>query len=359
MWARSRNTALVVAAVAVLGGGGIAGAATTERVVYDDFNAPGYSVANFLAKWSNSYGPGELAVEGTRSFDGGRVTVDATPFRTGQDFSVFDHLKYFASANRQFVLPANGSMTYSARVTASTPGTVPGLAINGVYGPSGAWAHPSLGPPPGFAPFSQSLLEGQQAGLATNLIDFCTGQLFDWFFSGTRAFTLIERLPSNVTNNTTSSSCPNATHVGRDKMYTQIIDEFAITPGRTYVASIEVSRKDGRASVKYRLDNEVVSQVQHIGVPLDQQGVEYTGYAPSLGPGEDIGDELSSFTIAHGLFSLLDAFPYQHPEVIEQSVSIPIGDSTPAVAGRARLFGQGAIGSWDDFTVTTVTAKRG
>lgn len=358
MLARARIAVLIVAAAALLGGGGIASAATRDTIVYDDFNKPGYSVVDFLGKWSNSYGPGELAAGGARSFADGRVTVSATPFRTGLDFSVFDHLKYFAGSTRQFTLPKNGSLTYSARIEASTPGTVPGLVVNGVYGPSGAWAHPALRPP-ALVPFSQNVMEGQQAGVVINLIDFCTGQLFDWFFSGTRAFTLIERLPSNVTNNTTSTSCPNATHVGRDEMYTQIIDEFAITPGRTYLASIEVSRKDGRASVKYRLDNEVVSEVKRIGIPLDRQGVEYTGYAPSLGPGEDISDELSSLTLAHGLFSLLDAFPYQHPEALDLSVSIPVGDSTPAVAGKARLFGQGAIGSWDDFTVTTVTAKGG
>jgi hypothetical protein len=48
-------------------------------------------------------------------------------------------------------------------------------------------------------------------------------------------------------------------------------------------------------------------------------------------------------TIGHGLFSLLDAFPFQHPDAPELSVSIPISE---------RLFGQGAGASFDDFVVT-------
>ena len=44
-----------------------------------------------------------------------------------------------------------------------------------------------------------------------------------------------------------------------------------------------------------------------------------------------------SFSIGHGLFSLIDAFPYQHPEAPELSVSIPVGTANPADAGRARI----------------------
>jgi hypothetical protein len=33
------------------------------------------------------------------------------------------------------------------------------------------------------------------------MINFETGQLFDWFISEDKAFALIERLPSNVTGN--------------------------------------------------------------------------------------------------------------------------------------------------------------
>ena len=64
-----------------------------------------------------------------------------------------------------------------------------------------------------------------------NMVDFCTGQLFDWFLAGNTAFTLIERLPTNVTGNTSNPGCPGATYVGRDKMYTQIVDEVPVSGG--------------------------------------------------------------------------------------------------------------------------------
>lgn len=49
-----------------------------------------------------------------------------------------------------------------------------------------------------------------------NVINFQTGQLFDWFVSGGQVFALIERLPSSVTG---------GTGVGPDLMYAQIIKE--------------------------------------------------------------------------------------------------------------------------------------
>jgi hypothetical protein len=48
-------------------------------------------------------------------------------------------------------------------------------------------------------------------------------------------------------------------------------------------------------------------------------------------------------TIGHGLFSLLDAFPFQHPDAPELSVSVPLSE---------RIWGQGAEATFDDFTVT-------
>jgi len=85
--------------------------------------------------------------------------------------------------------------------------------------------------------------------------------------------------------------------------------------------------------------------------------VKYTGIYPSLGPGESLAGKISSFSIGHGLFSLIDAFPYQHPDSPLLSVSIPVGNSSPADAGRARLFGQGADGTWDNFIVTTISKE--
>ena len=184
-----------------------------------------------------------------------------------------------------------------------------------------------------------------------NMVDFCTGQLFDWFLAGNTAFTLIERLPTNVTGNTSNPNCPGAAYVGRTKMYTQIADEVTVSAG-THNVSIRYSAKQN--SVEYYLDGKMVTKIKNVGIPLDKQHVKYTGTYPSLGPGESLAGQIGSFAIGHGLFSLIDAFPYQHPEAPEASVSIPVGTGNPADAGRARLFGQGADGTWDNFVVTTI-----
>ena len=184
-----------------------------------------------------------------------------------------------------------------------------------------------------------------------NMIDFCTGQLFDWFVAGDTAFPLIERLPTNVTGNTSNPNCPGATHVGRELMYTQIIKELPIRAGVSHNVQIRYTRMRDNALVDYFLDGKRVARVANVGIPLDVQGVPYVTY-PSLGRGELLHDQISSFAMGHGLFSLLDAFPYQHPEAPELSVSIPVG---PGPAGSARLFGQGARGSFDNFTVSTAS----
>ena len=71
--------------------------------------------------------------------------------------------------------------------------------------------------------------------------------------------------------------------------------------------------------------------------------VPYTGIYASLGPGEQLGELIASVTIGHGLFSLIDAFPFQHPDAPELSVSVPLSE---------RIWGQGAEATFDDFTVT-------
>ena len=54
----------------------------------------------------------------------------------------------------------------------------------------------------------------------------------------------------------------------------------------------------------------LVTRINDVGVPLDKQHVKYTGTYPSLGPGENLAGQIHSFSIGHGLFSLLDAFPF-------------------------------------------------
>ena len=211
--------------------------------------------------------------------------------------------------------------------------------IQGCYGGPGSYA--AVGDPCA-EPWSQVALEGMQAGVVLNMINFATGQLFDWFVSEGKVFALIERLPSNVTGNATGPSDPN--YVGLDKAYTQIIREESIEPGKKYDVAIRYTRGPGVSKVEYFLDKVLFASVENVGVPLDVQGIPYTGIAPSYGPGEVLNDALDSFVIGHGLFSLLDQFPYQHPERPDLSVSIPLAE---------RLFGQGAVGTWSHFRVTT------
>ncbi len=300
---------------------------------YDSFQkSGGYTLGDYYGKWANIYGPGEMANVDTRSFANGKFSISAVPFTVGFDFSVFDHLKYIAVSTQTFTPPARGSITFSSTIQAETPGTQPGRVIHGTYMQSGA-------------PYAKPTLEGQQAGAVMNMIDFGTGQLFDWFISGGKAFTLIERLPSSVTNPALPSTDP--AYVGRSKMYTQIIDEVAIKPGPHQVA-IKFTRKDGKGTVEYYLDGKLISKVKNVGIPLDVQGKKYTGIYPSMGPGEPVADKLSGFAIGHGLFSLLDAFPFQHPEAPELAVSIPLAN---------RLFGQGARASFDNFKVVIQTEE--
>jgi hypothetical protein len=143
-------------------------------------------------------------------------------------------------------------------------------------------------------------------------------------------------------------------------MYTQIIREVPVAPGQWHHLDIALSRRDGQAWVDYFLDRQPIAHVEQIGIPLDKQGVPFTGSYPSAGDGELVAGQLDSVRFGHGLFSLLDAFPFQHPEAPELSVSIPVGDASGrGAAGRARLFGQGASGSFGNFTTLTITGPAG
>jgi hypothetical protein len=325
-----------VAAVLTQTGAAPAAAAahSTTVEVYDNFaKAGGYSLSDYGAKWANPYGPLEMAVHDTRSFSGNRFNVSAAPFTLAPDYSVFDHLKYIAISTKAFAVPAVGSVEISSTITASTPGTQAGRVVHGTYTQSGL-------------PWSAVALEGQQAGAVMNVVDFSTGQLFDWFISGSRAFALIERLPTNVTNLPGADyATDDPRYVGRAKMYTQIVREAPAGPG-PHDVSIRFSRDaSGQGHADYYLDGALFAHVDHVGVPLDAQGVGYTGTYPSNGPGEELGSRINSLAIGHGLFSLLDAFPFQHPESPELSVSVPPSE---------RAFGQGAVASFDDFKVKTV-----
>ena len=111
------------------------------------------------------------------------------------------------------------------------------------------------------------------------------------------------------------------------------------------------------------MDDHVVAIVHNVGIPLDKQHVRYTGLYPSLGKGEQLNGRIQSVQIGHGLFSLLDAFPFQYgctpasatgpgmcdPATAKYSVSIPAAQ---------RSFGQGAVGTFGHFQVVTETSGR-
>jgi hypothetical protein len=323
----------LAAAAALLGAvfaSSTAGAQSSRNSVVH-YNAD--NETEYQQKWTNQpFGVGELAVGGTRTTTKSGTTVTAVPFRTGVDYSVFDHVKYIAISTQNFAVPENGSLEFEAEMTARTPGTQPGRMVVGCYGPYGSYTDTSAACS---QPFQHVVREGQQAGVVLNMINFETGQLFDWFISGNTAFALIERLPSNITG---SPGTPV------EKAYTQIIKEVPVTPGKKHKVAIRYTRGPSASYVEYFLDGDLFTRVDNVGIPLDQQNKLYTGYAPSLGAGEPLKSRLNSFVIAHGLFSLLDAFPYHHPDRPDLSVSIPVSQ---------RLFGQGAIGNWDKFKVTT------
>ena len=316
----SKAVGVAVAAVLVAfsaNAAGVQAKGKTTVVNYGWKDAAGYN-----SRWAAPYGPGE----GAQAFRNNEVTVSAAPFTTTADFSVYDHLKYIRTSSEQFAVPTAGSLEFSADIEADTPGTVAGRVVHGCYGPPSSY---TVNCPNSW---QQTVREGQQAGVVLNMINFQTGQLFDWFVSGGQVFALIERLPTAVTG---SPGTPI------EKAYTQIIKEAPVS-GRKHSVSIRYTRGPGQSTVEYFLDEKLFTRVNNVGIPLDQQGVPFTGYAPSLGPGEVLN--LDSFVIGHGLFSLLDAFPYQDFTRPLLSVSIPLSE---------RLFGQGAIGTWKKFQVIT------
>jgi hypothetical protein len=294
----------------------------TTVIVYDDFRKPGgYTLADYSAKW-NTVVLGEMAIQDTRRFDNRSFSLSATPFRTGADEGVFDHGKYISLSKEAFAVPEIGSITVSMDIAVTTPGTQKGHVVHGTYVQSGR-------------PYAATVLQGQQAAATLNMANFATGQTFGLFVSGNTAFSFIERLPSIV------SGSPEP--VGIDKMYTQIIDEVPIAAGVPHTVAIRYSRDRRRSRVEYLLDGKRVSQVESVGIPLDAQGVPYSGIYPSLGPGELLRDKIDSVVIAHGLFSLLDAFPFQHPDAPALSVSVPMSE---------RLFGQGVRARFANVVVT-------
>jgi hypothetical protein len=338
MQTRMKIVAAAMAAGLILSPAGTrpASAAPHKTVVmYDNFEKPGgYTLLDYYQKWQNKFGPGDMVFKDTRRFDGGVFSVAAEPFRTAFDASVLDHVKYFGTSTKTFRVPRIGSIEFSADISAVTSGIQPNHVIHGTYGPP--YSYP-LG-----KPWQQTLLDGQQAAVSLHMIDFHTGQLFDWLITSNLAYPLTERLPSSVGDPTVLPGSPD--YSGRNEMYTQYLNPVAITPGPHHYA-IRFSRAQTTSFAEYFVDGRLAARVERVGIPLDVQCVRYTGVFPSLGPGKPLVDRINSVTLAHGLVSVVDAFPFQHQESPELSVSIP---------RHERLFGQGARGAFDNFEVTTV-----
>ena len=95
----------------------------------------------------------------------------------------------------------------------------------------------------------------------------------------------------------------------------------------------------------YLLDGKRVSKVENVGIPLDAQGVRFSGIYASLGPGELLRKQINSVTIAHGLFSLLDAFPFQRrggvSRISQGGLSKPRGPCSLTPNSSLQLLAQG------------------
>jgi hypothetical protein len=312
-----------------LGGATSALAAPTfTRVVYDDFDDGG---ASYFSKWFvlPIVDPGAVQ---SRNFAGGKLNIAAVPFTIWAD-NVSDHVKYIGISTQRFQIAPRGSVSVSAVIEARTPGTSPGHVV------------PTTG---------RVLLEGQQAAATLHLIDSIeTGALFDWFISEHKAFALYERLFVGVGlegGYTQITGAPNNNGGVREpsEPATFASQDFDISPG-PHLYEIRYTRQatDAADLVEWRIDGRVMARVRKVGVPLDAQNSGYyrtshTITYPSVGPGEALGQRLTAFQIAHGLFSLVDEFPFN--QFSYNHVSIP---------REERIFGQGAAATFDDFVVTT------
>jgi hypothetical protein len=132
-----------------------------------------------------------------------------------------DHAKYVAVSHESFAMPQNGSLQFSVAIQASPRVTKPEERSAGPTPIIPTTAEPTRRPRP----------RASQPALRFNVTNVETGQVFDWFVSGSSVAALIERLPSSVSNPSLSARDPG--YVGVDRAYTQIIRAAAVNPGET------------------------------------------------------------------------------------------------------------------------------
>ena len=331
-WSGAGCIALLLVAVQVS-----AGKKTETDVLYDDFSG---GEAAYNEKWSLPfYGvAGEtLTTDGgalTRDLSGDEVGLSIPSFTAGSDFLFFDHIKYLATSNELFAIPQKGSIMFSMDMSVQTPGAVPGRVMRATELETGDAV-------------TYAMLEGRQACATLHMLNFHeTGQLMDWLVSGSKAIALTERLFTEGV-------------AGIDKTYTQIVGEIDIEPGvHNYAIRYTRGNGNGVDHVEWLIDGEVVFQQHKLGIPLDQQLAGYYRRNPitdpSQGPGELLKTQMDTMIFGHGVFSLLDVFPYQ--QAPGPSVTIPVGPQAPSPDGSVstRLFGQGVIATYDNARVVII-----
>lgn len=340
--------ALISAAILMSLSSVAAAAKTVSVEMYDDFGGANY---NYSDKWSMPfYGTAgeKLAADGGhlyRNIVNGKFIVEANPFTSSSNIEFLDHIKYLAASNKLFTIPKQGSITFSADITAFTPNAMVDRIMHATKGDG--------------TPTSYKLIPAQQAAVTFHMLNYHeTGQLFDWLISGdeneVRASALIERLFMRDPNT-------GQYVVDRDKAYTQIVQEFTLPPGaHNYAIRYTRWPGEGNDEIEWLIDGQVMVKSHKAGVPLDQQTpglykknpITY----PALGPGEAVKDKMNTFIMGHGLFSLLDVFPFNQVNDPALRVNIPTSMQFPNVDNSVytRLFGQGAVGEFKNFKVETV-----
>jgi|GEM_PF-1008426 len=306
-----------------------------KEIVYDNFNDEG---ASYSAKWSTPfYGiAGETYFQDGGSllvtFPKGKLKVSSPEFQWASETLFFDHIKYLATSNKIFHIPKIGSIEFSADIKAKTFNTVPNLTMIAHKVSNGEEVRYLLN-------------EGRQAGATLHMLNFQeTGVLFDWFVYGNQAFALYERLfnapvyPADI-----------------QTAFTQIVEIFDITPD-THNFAIRYTRNQntGKDKVEYLIDGKIKTRVRDIGIPLNLHG--HNAVYPAQGPGERVVDLMTGMIIGHGLFSLLDVFPFQDEDSAGTSVTIPLRGPFPNLnlnkpKVNSRIWGQGAEAEFDNFKV--------
>jgi hypothetical protein len=127
--------------------------------------------------------------------------------------------------------------------------------------------------------YESSVTEAQQSALVFNMSNNETSQLFDWVVSGSEAFALIERLPRIVTKPALSPA--DAAYVGLDRAYVQIIKSAALKVGTAHNYAIRYTRTATLSDVEHLLEGVLFAHVDHVGIPLDVQNVDFAGAYPS------------------------------------------------------------------------------